>query len=67
MKLDLSNHGLTTLQGIDFPYEITELDCSNNQLTSLQYCPEWIKKLDCSNKSTNIFTILSRKSTRIIL
>lgn len=41
MKLDISNQDLTTLQGVD---------CSNNRLTSLQYCPEGIqKKLNCSH------------------
>ena len=42
MRFDLCNKNLTTLEYIDFPDDITELDCSGNQLTSLEHaglCP----------------------------
>jgi len=47
MKLDLSNRGLTSLKGIDLS-GITELDCSNNLLTSLPALPKTLKRLYCS-------------------
>ena len=38
MKLDLSGEDLTTLQGIDFSDNVTELILDDNLLTSLQGC-----------------------------
>ena len=49
MKLDLSKRGLTTLQGIYFPDNVTELIIHGNLLTSLEHCPQNIKILYCSN------------------
>ena len=49
MKINIRNQGLTTFQGIYFPDNITELDCSNNHLTSLQYCPERLQVLICGD------------------
>ena len=49
MKFDISGKNLTTLEGINFPDGITELDCSNNSLTSLQYCPNSVIHLICNN------------------
>src|SRR3989344_1924529 len=46
---DISNKRITTLEGIVFPKNITELDCSYNQLTSLEHCPKNLQKLDCRN------------------
>ena len=48
MNLDLSFKNLTTLDGIDLT-GVTELDCSNNQLTSLPPLPKTLKELYCSN------------------
>ena len=48
MKLDLSNKGLTTLDGIDLS-RVTYLYCSNNQLTSLPPLPKTLKELICWN------------------
>ena len=41
-KLDISNLGLTSLEGI--PNGVTKLDCSHNQLTSLEGCPEGVSR-----------------------
>src|SRR3989344_5748060 len=46
---DISNKRITTLEGIVFPKNITELDCSYNQLTNLEYCPCNLQKLYCYN------------------
>ena len=55
MILDLSNRGLTTLQGIDFPNKVTELIIYNNLLTSLEHCPQGIQKLRCDfNQLTSL-------------
>ena len=48
-KLNLSHQHLTTLEGIDFPEDLIELNIGYNQLTSLQYCPPNLKILYCSN------------------
>ena len=51
MMFDISFQNLTTLKGINFPEGITELDCSNNSLTSLQYCPSSVRTLNCTSNS----------------
>ena len=62
MKLDLRNKGLTTLQRTYFPHGITELDCSYNQLTSLQYCPKNLQILDCGHNQLTSFNIVQKVS-----
>ena len=55
MKLDISNRELTTLQGIDFPNDLLELNCSNNLLTSLEHCPKNLQILYCNeNQLTSL-------------
>ena len=55
MKFDISNQNLTTLEGIEFPIGITELNCSLNKLTSLQYYPSSVQILHCSyNQLTSL-------------
>ena len=49
MRFNISNKNLTTLEGIEFPDGITELNCSYNSLTSLQYCPKSVTHLYCYN------------------
>ena len=55
MCFNISGKNLTTLKGIDFPDGITELDCSENSLRSLKYCPNSLEYLHCSN---NLLTSL---------
>ena len=55
MRFDISGKNLRTLQGIEFPEGITKLNCSNNSLRSLQYCPKSVTQLNCSyNKLTSL-------------
>src|SRR3989338_4761934 len=52
---DISNKRITTLEGIIFPKNITELICFSNKLTSLEHCPRNLQKLDCRfNKLTSL-------------
>src|SRR5207253_1271985 len=46
MDFNLFNKGLTTLKGIEFPPNITKLDCDGNQLTTLEECHPTVIKLD---------------------
>lgn len=55
MKFSVRGQNLKTLVGIDFPDGITDFDCSHNQLTNLQGCPNSATKLYCSN---NLLTSL---------
>ena len=51
----ISNKGLTTLKGVRFLKNVTELICSGNRLTSLEHCPANITKLYCSwNQLTSL-------------
>ena len=55
MKLDISSQGLTTLKDVEFPENLTELYCYNNQLTSLEHCPSNVTKLWCNiNRLTSL-------------
>ena len=45
MKLNISNQRLTTLKDYPFPNGVTELDCSYNQISSLEGCPNGVTKL----------------------
>ena len=47
IKLDLSNQGLTTLEGIDLT-GVTHLNCSRNNLTFLPVLPHTLEQLVCS-------------------
>ena len=58
MRYNIACQGLTTLEEVDFPNGITELNCSFNQLTSLAgfcpasasgACPQSLQVLDCSD------------------
>src|SRR5205085_2339794 len=49
MNFDISFKGLTTLKGIEFPPNITELYCNSNRLTTLEGCPPSITTLYCNN------------------
>ena len=56
---DISKGGLTTLLNVDFPQDILYLDCSNNQLTSLEGIPSTVIELDCSdNQLTSLIDCL---------
>ena len=50
MTLDLSNKGLTTLDGIDLT-GVTQLYCGDNQLTSLPPLPKTLKELYCCDNN----------------
>lgn len=39
VKFNCKGKGLITFKGIIFPENVTELDCSENRLTSLEHCP----------------------------
>ena len=58
MKVDISNKNITSLTEINwnvYSDEITELNCSYNQLTNLVGCPNTIQELNCSqNNLTNL-------------
>ena len=45
VKFDCSNQGLTTLEGIKFPENVTELHCGYNDLRSLEYIPFTVELL----------------------
>ena len=47
MELNISSKGLTTLKGVKFSPDTTILNCSFNQLTTLEGCPTNIIKLNC--------------------
>ncbi len=47
--LDLSHQGLTSLPDLSQYKNLKELDCSYNQLKSLQGCPNSVIKLYCDN------------------
>src|SRR5207237_377458 len=47
MEFDISSRNLTTLKDIDFPSNITTLNCSGNQLTTLEGCPPSVTTLYC--------------------
>ena len=49
MEFNISDRGLTTLEGVEFPEGVTELVCHNNQLQSLEHCPQGVTKLWCSH------------------
>lgn len=49
VRFVISNRNLTSLKGIEYPEDITELDCSHNPLTSLKYCPKNISTLICDH------------------
>ena len=51
MRFDICGKNLTTLEGIEFPDGITELNCSQNSLTSLEHCPNSVTSLYCGNNS----------------
>lgn len=51
MLLDLSGKNLTTLSGITFPSNVTDLILDNNSLTSLSGIPSEVKYLSLSNNS----------------
>lgn len=51
MKVDISGKDIKSLKDVDwdkYRNEPITLDCSNNQLTSLEGCPSSVTKLDCS-------------------
>ena len=55
MKFDISGQGLTSLKNVNFPENVTELVCSVNDLTSLEYCPSSVTKLWCNyNQLTSL-------------
>lgn len=55
MYLDLRERGLKTLVGYNFSENITGLNVSGNELTSLKGCPQSITSLNCSdNKLTSL-------------
>ena len=68
MFFDISSEGLTTLKGIEFPSNVIKLDCSGNQLETLEGCPPSVTILYCYNNqlttlkgcpsSVNIFTVI---------
>lgn len=47
--VNIKNRNLTSLTGINFTNNVTYLDCSDNQLTSLEGCPSTVKFLSCSH------------------
>ena len=55
MKFDISGRGLTTLKDVDFPENLTTLDCGFNHLTSLEHCPSSTTVLYCGG---NLLTSL---------
>ena len=44
-KIDLSNNRLTTVDGVDWPNQVTELNLENNLLVSLPEAPAWPRNL----------------------
>jgi len=65
MKVDISNKNITSLTEInwnEYCDEITELNCSYNQLTNLEGCPNSLEVLSCSN---NQLTSLERCSNSV--
>jgi Leucine-rich repeat (LRR) protein len=58
MKVDIRNRGITSLSQIDWSIylePVTELYCSNNQITSLECLPNSVEVLDCSlNRLTSL-------------
>ncbi len=54
-SLDISNNGISDLTGIRYFKLLNNLNCSNNNLTSLPVLPNGLTKLDCSdNQFTSI-------------
>lgn len=49
MKVNISYQNITSLENINFPSDILELDCSQNPLTSLKGCPSQINVLICDH------------------
>ena len=55
MLFDISKRGIKSLKHVKFPEGVTYLNCSNNQLTSLEGCPRSVTVLDCrSNRLTSL-------------
>ena len=46
---NICGQGLTSLVGIDFPPNITVLNCEYNQLTTLEGVPNSLRELYCNN------------------
>lgn len=63
ISLDISNRNLTTLEGIEFPENITELYCQYNQLTSIKGCPKTVTCLLCNDNLLTNFKYFPRNLT----
>jgi Leucine-rich repeat (LRR) protein len=48
-EIDLSNRGLTILPDLTIYPNLKKLNCSFNQLISLNGIPDWVEEIDCSS------------------
>uniref|UniRef100_A0A6C0LZ10 Uncharacterized protein n=1 Tax=viral metagenome TaxID=1070528 RepID=A0A6C0LZ10_9ZZZZ len=54
-SIDISDRGLTTLVGYPFPPNVETVDCTHNDLTSLEGCPNTAIRLYCHhNRLTSL-------------
>ena len=47
-EINISNHGLTSIEGIQFFSDLTDLNCASNQLTSISELPLSLTSFNCS-------------------
>ena len=64
MKKDLSNQGLTTIDGIDLT-GVTELNCGYNQLVSLPVLPDSLQQLYCDDNQLVSLPVLPDSLQRL--
>ena len=47
--MDVSNLGITNLDGIQFFKDLRDINCSNNKISDLNMLPESMRDINCSN------------------